>query len=214
MTAIVILDYGSSNLCSVAKALNQVASRKDSIWVTSDLKKIKKADKIVFPGQGAIGSCISALRKISIYQTLQSILTEKPCLGICLGLQILLDYSEEGGGTKTLGIISGEVKRFQSGRQSIAGIKKYKIPHMGWNQVWKHNNHPLWKDIVDGSYFYFVHSFYAVPQDQSKIAGQTYHIKKFCSAIQHNNIFSTQFHPEKSQQAGLLLLKNFLAWKV
>ena len=212
MSKIVVLDYGSSNLRSVTKALEVVATNNQKVTVTSDPKIILNADKIVFPGQGAIGQCMQNLQEKKLDEVIKQCIKNKPFLGICLGLQSLMDYSDEDNGTKGLGIISGSVVRFAENKKDEKN-NKYKIPSMGWNQVYQTKRHPLWDGIDDGSRFYFVHSYYVKMENDSDIAGSTDYICRYTSAASRDNIFATQFHPEKSQQAGLTLLKNFLCWE-
>ncbi|MCG8377939.1 MAG: imidazole glycerol phosphate synthase subunit HisH [Proteobacteria bacterium] len=211
MSKIVVLDYGSSNLRSVAKALETVANTDHAIEVSNKHKTILAADKVVFPGQGAIGQCMTHLKEQSLDVVIRECILNKPFLGICLGLQSLMDHSDEDGGVDGLGIIPGNVVRFTDNAKDAAG-NNYKIPSMGWNQVYQMKKHPLWKDIEDGSRFYFVHSYYVKPEFETDIAGSTDYIGRYTSAAARDNLFATQFHPEKSQKAGLTLLKNFVNW--
>ena len=211
MSKIVVLDYGSSNLRSVAKALETVATKNQDIAITDNPKTVLNADKVVFPGQGAIGHCMKNLQEKKLDDVIKQCIKNKPFLGICLGLQSLMEHSDEDGGTKGLGVMSGNVIRFPNNAKDE---KKnvYKIPAIGWNQVDQTKKHPLWNGIDEGSRFYFVHSYYVKMNDDSDIAGSTDYICRYTSAASRNNVFATQFHPEKSQQAGLTLLKNFLDW--
>lgn len=211
MSKIVVLDYGSSNLRSVAKALETVATSNQDIAITDNPKTILNADKVVFPGQGAIGQCMKNLQEKKLDNVIKECIQNKPFLGICLGLQSLMEYSDEDGGTKGLGIMSGNVIRFTDNTKDEKN-NTYKIPSMGWNQVYQTKKHPLWDGIDDGSRFYFVHSYYVKMNDDSDIAGSTDYICRYTSAASRDNVFATQFHPEKSQQTGLTLLKNFLVW--
>jgi imidazole glycerol-phosphate synthase subunit HisH len=212
MTRVVVLDYGTSNLRSVVKALEFVAEGKHEIKVADQAVDILAADRVVFPGQGAIGQCMTSLKDMGLDQVIRECINTRPFLGICLGLQSLLDESDEDGGTQGLGIIPGRVVRFSNNARDEQGAT-CKIPHMGWNQVFQQNDHPLWRGIDDSTRFYFVHSYYACPQDENDIAAKTSYAANFTSAVARDNIFATQFHPEKSQKAGLTLLKNFLSWK-
>ncbi len=199
---IAIIDYGMGNLRSVEKAL-EVSGAKD-VFVTSKLKDIKKADKIVMPGVGAMKEAMQALRKLRLIEPLKVIITQKPYLGICLGLQLLFEKSEEGRSTKGLGIFKGRVVKFPD---------KVKVPHMGWNELRVKGEGlrgKLLKNIPDNSYFYFCHSYYVEPEDKSIILAQTGYGFDFTSAICKDNIFAVQFHPEKSQRLGLKLLENFV----
>ncbi len=211
MENVVVIDYGTSNLRSVAKALEHVADGHARIQVTGDSKQILSADRIVFPGQGAIGQCMQHLQQLHLDACIRQCIDQKPFLGICLGLQSLMQHSDEDDGVTGLNIIQGNVVRFQTGDLDSNGAK-YKIPHMGWNQVEQTTDHPLWQNIADGSRFYFVHSYYVVPDDSSVIAGTSSYINPFTAAVATGNLFACQFHPEKSQQTGLQLLRNFLLW--
>ena len=207
----VVIDYGSSNLRSVAKALEHVAGHGERIIVSDAHSEILAADRIVFPGQGAIGQCMGSLQQKGLVEILARCIHEKPFLGICMGMQTLMDESEENGGMDALGLISGKVLRFPDGaRESNGNICK--IPHMGWNRVDITGDHPLWQGIESGERFYFVHSYYVQPERQEDIAATTDYAVRFTSAIARRNLFAVQFHPEKSQRAGLRLLKNFLEW--
>ena len=211
MSKIVVLDYGSSNLRSVAKALETVATKNQDIAITDNPKTVLNADKVVFPGQGAIGHCMKNLQEKKLDDVIKQCIKNKPFLGICLGLQSLMEHSDEDGGTKGLGVMSGNVIRFPNNAKDEKN-NVYKIPAMGWNQVYQTKKHPLWNGIDEGSRFYFVHSYYVKMNDDSDIAGSTDYICRYTSAASRNNVFATQFHPEKSQQAGLTLLRNFLDW--
>ncbi|MCZ6803969.1 MAG: imidazole glycerol phosphate synthase subunit HisH [Proteobacteria bacterium] len=211
MSRIVVLDYGSSNLRSVAKALETVAEGKHTITVSNNPETILNADKVVFPGQGAIGQCMDSLKEQELDGVIRESILNKPFLGICLGLQSLMDHSDEDGGVKGLGILPGNVIRFTDNIKDEDG-NTYKVPSMGWNQVYQMKPHPLWEGIEDGSRFYFVHSYYVKPDLESDITGRTGYICRYTSAAARDNLFATQFHPEKSQHAGLALLKNFLYW--
>ena len=208
---IAILDYGSGNLHSVAKALEHVAGTDYSVLVSNDYDTILSAERIVFPGQGAIGQCMQMLASKDFPAVLRECIRSKPFLGICLGLQTLMDFSEEDDGTEGLGVIPGKVLRFPAAVRDENG-DPYKIPHMGWNEVRQTVPHPLWKNIKTGERFYFVHSYYVQPENESDSAGVTDYIVSFTSAAAQDNLFATQFHPEKSQRAGLALLRNFLDW--
>jgi imidazole glycerol-phosphate synthase subunit HisH len=213
MSKVVILDYGSSNLRSVAKALETVAGSNHTITVSNDSKIILNADKVVFPGQGAMGQAMSHLKEQNLDSVIRECILNKPFLGICLGLQSLMDHSEEDGGVNGLGILPGNVVRFEDNVKDEEG-NAYKIPSMGWNQVYQTKQHPLWENIEDGSRFYFVHSYYVKPELESDIVGSTDYINRYTSAAARDNLFAVQFHPEKSQHDGLALLKNFVNWKI
>jgi glutamine amidotransferase len=214
METVVILDYGMSNLRSVAKALEFISSGKQRVRVSGSVADLKRADRVVFPGQGAIGDCMRHLLVLGLVTSLQECVRTKPFLGICLGLQSLMHYSEEGNGTAGLGIYEGQVVRFRSDLRDPRTGERLKIPHMGWNQIWPTQSHPLWDGIEPGSRFYFVHSYYVKPTRQDLIVATTDYGGAFTSAIARDNVFAVQFHPEKSQRAGLQLLANFLSWDV
>jgi glutamine amidotransferase len=212
MQTIAVIDYGASNLRSVSKALSYVAEKNSRIMVSDKADEILAADKIVFPGQGAMGQCMTSLAARGLDEVLHECVSSKPFLGICLGLQSLMEESEEDRGTKGLGIVAGRVKKFATDAQDENG-NVFKIPHMGWNRVVQENNHALWKGIESGARFYFVHSYYVEPLEQQDIAASCSYVVDFTAAVARDNLFATQFHPEKSQQAGLGLLLNFLQWK-
>jgi imidazole glycerol-phosphate synthase subunit HisH len=211
MQSVAVIDYGASNLRSVVKAIEHVAEGKHNIIVTDREDLIYGADRIIFPGQGAIRQCMESLQEKKLDQVLRECLKSKPYLGLCLGLQALMDYSDEDDGMQGLGIIPGKVTRFPNGHKDPFG-DQYKIPHMGWNSIEHDNNHALWKDISSGEMFYFTHSYYVDPVNCTDTVGKTNYVVTFTSAIARDNIFAVQFHPEKSQHAGLQLLTNFLNW--
>lgn len=211
MSKVAVLDYGTSNLRSVAKALEFVAGSHHDILVTDKRQEILVANRIVFPGQGAMGQCMKSLKVSGLDEVIKECISTKPFLGICLGLQSLMQESDEDGGVKGLGIIPGKVVRFPDNVKDEHG-DTCKIPHMGWNRVNQQKPHPLWKDIEDGARFYFVHSFYVQVENDEDCAAKTNYAAEFTSAAARDNVFATQFHPEKSQHAGLTLLKNFLSW--
>ena len=209
MHHIAVIDYGMGNLRSVSKALEAV-SNNASVVVTSDPKTILSASHVLFPGVGAIRDCMAELKQLELEDVILQAAQEKPFLGICLGMQALLSHSEENNGVDTLNLFSGSVKLFRPDA-SVNG-EKLKVPHMGWNQVHQTCSHPLWKNIEQNSRFYFVHSFYAEPTDKAVIAGTSAYPDDFAAALYKDNIFAAQFHPEKSQRAGLQLLENFVNW--
>ena len=213
MTDIVVLDYGSSNLRSVFKALEYVAGTHQRISVSNQADRILAAGRVVFPGQGAIGQCMQSLQKQELDQVIRECINSKPFLGICLGLQSLMDHSDEDNGVDGLGIIPGKVLRFPD-RTRDEHDQIRKIPHMGWNEVIQARAHALWNGIEDRTRFYFVHSYFVQPEDKNDIAATTEYAVTYTSAVARDNIFASQFHPEKSQHAGLTLLKNFLDWDV
>ena len=212
MSKVAVLDYGTSNLRSVAKALEFVSDNQHDILVTDQRSVILSADRIVFPGQGAMGQCMQRLKDSGLDNIVQECVSTKPFLGICLGLQSLMQNSDEDGGVKGLGILPGKVHRFPDNVKDEHG-DICKIPHMGWNRVMQQKPHPLWKGIEDGARFYFVHSYYVQTKNDSDVAAKTNYAVEFTSAAARENVFATQFHPEKSQHAGLTLLSNFLSWE-
>jgi imidazole glycerol-phosphate synthase subunit HisH len=207
---IAVVDYGMGNLRSVSKAVEHVANGK-SVVVTSDAAVIHAAERVIFPGQGAMPDCMRELDARNLHAAILDAAKNKPFLGICIGMQLLFDHSEEGD-TAGLGLFKGNVKRFAEKLVDENG-DKLKVPHMGWNQVYQKQTHPLWAGIADATRFYHVHSYYAAPQDSAVTAGETEYPNRFTSAIAQDNIFATQFHVEKSAQAGLQLLANFVNWK-
>ena len=209
---ITVIDYGMGNLRSVAKAVEYVTEGRDEILITDDPKLILESDRVLFPGQGAARDCMAAISEHHLNQAVLDAARSKPFLGICMGQQVLLDTSEENGGTRLLGLYPGKVRRFPGG-QGPDGVP-LKIPHMGWNQVHQTQDHPLWQGIQQDSRFYFVHSYYVDPEEAGLAAATTDFGISFASAFADRNLFAVQFHPEKSADAGLQLLKNFVNWKV
>ncbi|MES9939247.1 MAG: imidazole glycerol phosphate synthase subunit HisH [Candidatus Thiodiazotropha sp. 6PLUC2] len=208
---ITVIDYGMGNLRSVAKAVEHVAAEHDEVLVTDDPDLILGSDRVVFPGQGAARDCMAAISDHHLNRAILDAAQSKPFLGICMGQQVLLEESEENGGTSLLGLFTGRVKRFPGG--VAADGEALKIPHMGWNEVNRRDDHPLWSGIPESSRFYFVHSYYVDPADKGLVAATTDFGVSFASAIAQNNLFAVQFHPEKSADAGLQLLKNFVNWE-
>lgn len=207
MRRVAVIDYGMGNLRSVSKALEAVADNNTQILVTADPADIRAADHIVFPGVGAIRDCMAELKKLDLDKIIIEVAKQKPFLGICLGMQALLTHSQENQGSDGLNIISGDVVYFDKAVEQ--GLK---VPHMGWNEVEQTYAHPLWQDIEQNSRFYFVHSFYVKPVDENKVSGRSHYALPFAAALAQENLFAVQFHPEKSQHAGLQLLKNFINW--
>ena len=210
MSTVAVIDYGMGNLHSIVKALQHAAPEVNVVCV-SDADTILHADRVVFPGVGAIRDCMQALNQSGLSEVIQQVAKSKPLLGICLGMQALLTDSEENGGTQCLDVFAGHVVHFPEAlKDSVGNILK--IPHMGWNQVHQLQPHPLWENIPQDSRFYFVHSYYAQPDDAAVIAATTQYPEAFTCALAHDNVFAVQFHPEKSQTVGLQLLNNFLHW--
>ncbi|MGE0356754.1 MAG: imidazole glycerol phosphate synthase subunit HisH [Burkholderiales bacterium] len=205
---IAIVDYGMGNLRSVEKALLHVAPQAQ-VAVTSDPEAVRRADRVVFPGQGAMPDCMQCLAGRGLGEAVREAAAARPFLGLCIGLQMLFERSDEGP-TAGLAILPGEVLAFARADETReAGLK---IPHMGWNEAWQVRPHALWQGIPDGARFYFVHSYYCAPRDPSLTAAVSRYPHAFTSAIARDNIFATQFHPEKSSAAGLKLLENFATW--
>ena len=211
MQNIVVIDYSMGNLHSVHKALQHVTN--DKVVITADADEIAKADRIVFPGQGAARDCMSELHKRELVDVVKQVSKTKPFLGVCMGMQVLLDHSVEGGGVDCIGLYEGRVEFFKEhiGATDAQG-NRLKIPQMGWNRISHTQNHPMWNGIEDGSRFYFVHSYFIDPSDKSIIAGETDYGLNYPSAIAKDNVFAIQAHPEKSADDGLQLLKNFTTW--
>jgi len=198
------------NLRSVAQALRHVAPEAD-VRISGELSDIKSADRLVLPGQGAMPDCMRCLRESGLQEAVIESSRSKPLFGVCVGEQLLFDWSEEGD-TPGIGLLPGKVVRFQLEGQQQEDGSRFKVPQMGWNRVQQTRSHPLWSGIVDNSYFYFVHSYYAVPADPNHTVGETVYGAAFACAVARDNIFATQFHPEKSAAAGLQLYKNFVHW--
>lgn len=211
MSRIAVVDYGMGNLRSVARALEHVAPPGCRIHVTDDAATIARADRVVFPGQGAAGDCMRAIDRHGLRAPLLEAARSRPFFGMCMGLQVLLARSEENGGTECLGLFPGQVRRFAGEMHDAAG-NRLKIPHMGWNGVRQVQAHPLWQGVPDGAPFYFVHSYYAEPDDSGLVVGTTDYGHAFCSVLARDNVFACQFHPEKSSHTGLRLLANFVNW--
>jgi len=215
---IAIVDYGMGNLRSVYQAFHHVAPG-DNILIARKPEEISLADRVVLPGQGAMPDCMKHLEESGLLEALLDAAKNKPLLGVCVGEQMLFDRSaevrlgEHSEGTKCLGLIPGEVRRFELAGKKQPDGSAYKVPHMGWNQVRQDAEHPLWAGIPDLTSFYFVHSYYVVPQRAEDIAGSTEYGSWFTSAVARDNIFATQFHPEKSAEYGLKLYQNFVSWQ-
>ena len=206
-----VIDYGMGNLRSVVNALEHVAGKNHQVILTSDPDQVMRAQRVVFPGQGAAGDCMRAIDHYELRETICEVAANKPFLGICKGMQILLEHSEENQGTDCLGIYPGRVRYFGDDHHGDNG-EKLKVPHMGWNQLHQTGRHPLWEAIDDDSRFYFVHSYYFETDDRSLVIGECDYGFSFTCAIAHDNVFALQCHPEKSADAGLQLLSNFIHW--
>jgi glutamine amidotransferase len=211
MTDVAVIDYGMGNLRSVAKAIEHVAPAL-AVSVTSDPRIVLRAARVVFPGQGAMPDCMREMEARGLRDAVMTAARDKPFLGICIGLQMLFEHSEEGD-VAGLGLLPGTVRRFAAGAMIDAQGAKLKVPHMGWNEVYQTSAHPLWKGVATASRFYFVHSYYVEPADPQLTAGYSLYPSSFACAVARDNVFAVQFHPEKSQAAGLRLLTNFVAWQ-
>lgn len=216
-----VVDYGSGNLRSVSQAVQHVAEGSGyDVLVTSRAEDVLNAERVVLPGQGAMHDCMRALEESGLKDAVLHAAANKPLFGVCVGMQMLLDLSHEGPvdvGTPGLGLIPGDVVKFDLAGKIQPDGSRYKVPQMGWNQVYQSASqglgHPIWANVPNGAYFYFVHSFYARPSDVRHIAGEADYGARFAAAIARDNIFATQFHPEKSADHGLALYRNFLHWQ-
>jgi len=216
MKKVAVVDYGMGNLRSVTQAVMHVASGAgvEVVWARTP-EEVFSAERVVLPGQGGMRDCMHELHASGMFDAVMHAAAHKPLMGVCVGMQMLLNHSEELD-TPCLGLIPGEVVKFAlEGRNQPDG-SRFKVPQMGWNQVWQTspqgNRHAVWGDVPDGSYFYFVHSYYARPSDAHHSVGETDYGGRFSCAIARDNIFATQFHPEKSAEHGLALYRNFLHW--
>ena len=214
MSSVAIVDFGMGNLRSVAKAIERVAPNV-TVRISSDAAEIDAADRVVFPGQGAMPDCMHYLRESGLEGPVRRAAEMKPLLAICIGEQMLFDESaesrESGRPTPGLGLFGGKVIRFAGGEQGSDG-HRLKVPHMGWNRVRQTQKHALWDQVADDSWFYFVHSYYVCPNDPGLTAGESIYGQAFTCAVARDNIFATQFHPEKSAAAGLRIYENFIRW--
>lgn len=214
---VAVVDYGMGNLRSVAQAVIHAATAVDhvDVVVTSDPQVVRDAHRVVLPGQGAMPDCMAELARSGLRDAVLEAAAHKPLFGVCVGMQMLLDHSEEGD-TPGLGLIHGEVVRFRLEGRTQPDGSRYKVPQMGWNRVFhdlgRGPAHAMWQDIADGSYFYFVHSFYARPANAGHSVGESDYGDRFTCAVARDNLFATQFHPEKSADQGLALYRNFLHW--
>ena len=214
---VAVVDYGMGNLRSVAQAvIHATTDTHVNAVITSSPQQVRAAHRVVLPGQGAMADCMRELRESGLLESVLEAAATKPLFGVCVGMQMLLDHSAEGrtaAGTPGLGLIAGEVIRFDLAGQTAPDGSRYKVPQMGWNRVHQRRPHPVWGSVADGEWFYFVHSFYARPLDAGHSVGETEYGARFTSAVARDNIFATQFHPEKSADQGLALYRNFLHWE-
>ncbi len=209
---VAVLDYGCGNLFSVAQAVRAAAQgTRTRVLITQDPAEVDAAHRVVLPGQGAMGECMARLRESGLQDAVLRAAASRPLFGVCVGLQMLLDTSEEGPSTG-LGLIAGTVKKFELKDQRQADGSRYKVPQMGWTRVHQTSAHPLWAGVPDASYYYFVHSFYAQPSDPRHNLGLADYGGRFTAAVARDNMVATQFHPEKSAKQGLQLYRNFLTW--
>jgi len=212
---VAVVDYGMGNLRSVSQAVQAAAQGSGwTVVVTQRPEDVRAAQRIVLPGQGAMPDCMRELRESGLQESVLEAAASKPMFGVCVGMQMLLDHSAEGD-TPGLGLIHGEVRKFDLAGRTQPDGSRYKVPQMGWNQVRQKAHphpHPVWAGVPDNSYYYFVHSFYAQPRDAAHVAGETDYGGVFAAAVARDNIFATQFHPEKSAEHGLALYRNFLHW--
>lgn len=213
---VAVVDYGMGNLRSVAQAvIHATTDTHVNAVITADPQVVRDAHRVVLPGQGAMADCMRELRESGLLESVLEAASTKPLFGVCVGMQMLLDHSAEGhsaAGTPGLGLIAGEVVRFDLAGQTAPDGSRLKVPQMGWNRVHQARPHPVWGSIADGEWFYFVHSFYARPADAAHSVGETDFGGRFTSAVARDNIFATQFHPEKSADQGLAMYRNFLYW--
>ena len=213
---VAVVDYGMGNLRSVAQAvIHATTDTHVNAVITADPQVVRSAHRVVLPGQGAMADCMRELRESGLLESVLEAAATKPLFGVCVGMQMLLDHSAEGrsaAGTPGLGLIAGNVLKFDLAGQFAPDGSRYKVPQMGWNRVHQTRPHPVWGNVPDGQWFYFVHSFYARPQDAAHSVGETDYGQRFTSAVARDNIFATQFHPEKSADQGLALYRNFLHW--
>ncbi|MDD0839199.1 imidazole glycerol phosphate synthase subunit HisH [Curvibacter sp. HBC61] len=210
---VAVVDYGMGNLRSVSQAVQAVAQDSGvQVLITSRPEDVRAATRVVLPGQGAMPDCMRELRESGLLESVLEAAANKPLFGVCVGMQMLLDHSAEGD-TPGLGLIPGEVVKFDLAGRVQADGSRFKVPQMGWNQVRQAQPHALWAGVPDDSYFYFVHSFYARPSDARHSVGEADYGGRFTAAVARDNIFATQFHPEKSAGHGLALFRNFLHWK-
>lgn len=207
---IAVIDYGSGNLRSVSKAVEKVSPLGTEVLVTGEPEKVLKADRVIFPGQGAMPDCMRNLRETGMEEAVRESIRNKPFFAICVGEQMLFDHSEEGN-QAGLGIFPGNVVRFRDDRTDLTGAR-LKVPQMGWNRISLKTDHPMWNGISEGAWFYFVHSYYVKPEEPSLVAATTFYGEEVTVAVARDNVFATQFHPEKSAASGLALYQNFLTW--
>lgn len=210
---VAVVDYGMGNLRSVSQAVMHAARGTEvEVVITHRPEEVRAAERVVLPGQGAMRDCMAELAASGMKEAVLEAAAAKPLMGVCVGMQMLLDHSEEQD-TPGLGLIPGRVRRFQLAGQTQPDGSRYKVPQMGWNQVFATRAHPMWRGLPEGGWYYFVHSYYACPASAAHTAAQTDYGLRFTCAVARDNIFATQFHPEKSAAHGLALYRNFLDWR-
>lgn len=211
MNTVAVIDYGMGNLHSVAKALEHVPGD-HRVLVTADHAQILEADRVILPGVGAMRDCMGEIKRLGLDRVVHEVANTRPLLGVCVGMQALMERSAENKGVECLGIFQGSVEAFGDDLRDPVTNERLKVPHMGWNQVSPVMSHPMWQGIVPDTRFYFVHSYYVQVADPDVLAASTVYGLSFASAIAKGNVFAVQFHPEKSHTAGLQLYANFVAW--
>ena len=210
--SVAIVDYEMGNLRSVQQAVLHVADDGFDVVIARQPEQIRAAERVILPGQGAMRDCMQHLRDSGMMEAVLEAAASKPLFGVCVGMQMLLQHSEEGD-TPSLGLIPGEVRRFRLEGKTQADGSRFKVPQMGWNQLHITRPHPVWNGIADQEWFYFLHSYYADPARPADSVGESDHGGRYTAAVARDNLFATQFHPEKSADAGLALYRNFLHWK-
>ena len=210
MASVGIIDYGMGNLHSLGKALERVAGG-TRVVISYDPEVLLKCDRLVLPGVGGVRECMRELQRLELNQLVIEAARKKPMLGICLGMQVMLEWSDENGGVPALGLFPGKVTRFPDPPETGA-LDRLKVPHMGWNRVRQTRQHPIWEGVPDDSWFYFVHSYHAEPASPDHVRATADYTKTFACALARDNLVAFQFHPEKSQNNGMTLLANFVQW--
>jgi len=211
MASVGIIDYGMGNLHSLGKALERVAGS-TRVVVSYDPEILLKCDRLVLPGVGGVRECMRELQRLELNQLVAEAARKKPMLGICLGMQVMLEWSDENGGVPALGLFPGKVVRFPDPLPDTS-VERLKVPHMGWNRVRQTKSHPMWEGVPDNAWFYFVHSYHAQPTTPEHVLGSADYGYPFAAALARDNLVAFQFHPEKSQNVGLTLLSNFIQWE-